>query len=537
ELAIPRDSLDLYELSNLFSSIKTERANWSEVSDQFRDLYEEYQKHLKVYNAVDFDDLIMLPIVIFEKFPEVLSEYQERFRHIMVDEFQDTSLQQYRLLRLLGREHRNVCVVGDDDQSIYSWRGANYQNIVNFEKDFPERREIKLEQNYRSTKTILDVANSLIAHNTNRKLKELWTGGEGGTAITLSFPEDEAAEAVQIAEAIRSEAMRDGLAYHDFGVLVRTNGLTAAIEEAFLAENIPYSVSGGTSFFQRKEIKDVLAYLRVVANPDDDINFLRIINTPRRGIGRRTLEQIREYADSKGFSLYSALTALRWANDTPLPAKSVEEIGDFLSLIASYREQFMTGRKMAESVTSLIDRVDYWGYLISEYQKNDKIARWKFGNITRFVEMMERWERDPDTISPTLYDFLNRVTLITRDDEDADEKGKVNLMTIHAAKGLEFEVVFLAGVEDRIIPHARAVEEGNIEEERRLFYVAITRAKRRLFLSSCLKRRQLREVMESAPSPFLEELPSGLIKERLPEEELDSGKAVDFLAQIKARLS
>jgi DNA helicase-2/ATP-dependent DNA helicase PcrA len=454
----------------------------------------------------------------------------------MVDEFQDTSLNQYRILKLLASEHRNLCVVGDDDQSIYSWRGANYQNIVNFEQDFPERTEIKLEQNYRSTGKILEAANRLIEHNTNRKQKELWTGSEGGAAISLSFPENEAAEAAGIAESIRSLSMQEGLKYHDFGVLVRTNSLTASIEEAFLAENVPYSVSGGTSFFQRKEIKDVIAYLRVLANPDDDVNFLRIINTPRRGFGRRTLEQIREYADREGCSLYSAVALLRHAADTPLAPKIVEELADFMTLIESYREEILKGHKMAESTEGLVERIGYWGYLVSEFQKNDKVAKWKFGNITRFVEMMRRWENDPDTISPTIYDFLNRISLITRDEDADEEVGKVNVMTIHAAKGLEFEVVFLAGVEEKIIPHARAVEEGNLEEERRLFYVAITRAKRRLFMSSCLKRRVLREVVDSAPSPFLEELPEGLIEERAPEHELASTEAVDYFARIKTQL-
>jgi ATP-dependent DNA helicase UvrD/PcrA len=539
ELAIPRDSLDLYEVSNIFSAISTERAAWDAESERYRGLYEEYRHHLKAYNAVDFDDLIMLPIDIFRRFPDVLAQYRERYRYLMVDEFQDTSLAQYTMLHLLGTEHRNVCVVGDDDQSIYSWRGANYQNIVNFERDFPERVEIKLEQNYRSTRTILDVANSLIAHNTNRKKKELWTGSDDGTAIVISFPENETAEAARIAELIRSESMREGLKYHDFGVLVRTNGLTAPIEEAFLAENIPYRVSGGTSFFQRKEVKDVLAYLRVLANPDDDVSFLRIINTPRRGFGRRTLEIIREQADARSCSMYSAAAALRWAADSPLPPKTVEELSDFVSLIEAYREEIFSrgkARKMAESVRAIVDRIDYWGYLVTEFQKNDKVAKWKYGNIVRFVDMLERWERDPEVIDPNLFDFLNRITLITRDDDDDDEQGKVNLMTIHAAKGLEFDVVFLPGVEENIIPHARAVEDGNMEEERRLFYVAITRAKRKLYLSACLKRRVMREVVESSPSPFLEELPSSLIEEHEAEQEVGTETAAEYFAKLKSTL-
>ncbi len=536
ELSISRDSLDLFALSSLFSSIKTKRATWDSVNDQYREMYEEYQEHLRAYNAVDFDDLIMLPIALLESSPEVLERYRDRFRYVMVDEFQDTSIAQYQIVRLLTEDHRNLCVVGDDDQSIYSWRGANYQNIVDFETDFPERREIKLEQNYRSTRNILDAANTLIAHNTNRKLKELWTGTDGGASIALSYPENEAEEAAFIAETIRSLSMRERYTYHEFGVLVRTNSLTASIEEAFLSENIPYKVSGGTSFFQRKEVKDILAYLRVLANPDDDINLLRIINTPRRGFGRKYLDTIREVADKRSCSLYSAMSVLRWAADSPLSQRASADLDEFLTLIEYYRELVAQHKKLSETISALVDRVDYWGYLILEYQKNDKVARWKFGNITRFIEMIDRWEKDPDTIEADLHSFLNRITLITRDDIDEDERGKVNLMTIHAAKGLEFEIVFLAGVEERVIPHFRAVEDGNLEEERRLFYVAITRAKKKLFMSSCRKRRHMREVVESAPSPFLSELPAELIEQHAREGAVESDEAAGYFAELKSRL-
>ena len=536
ELSIPRDSLDLYALSAQFSAIKTGRATWDTVNDQYREMYEEYQEHLKAYNAVDFDDLIMLPISILESSEEIREKYRDKYRYIMVDEFQDTSIAQYSIIKLLGEGHRNLCVVGDDDQSIYSWRGANYQNIVNFELDFPERKEIKLEQNYRSTQNILAAANMLIAHNTNRKTKELWTGIEGGATIAVSYPENEAEEAGFIAEMIRTLSLREHLKYHEFGVLVRTNGLTAAIEEAFLAENIPYRVSGGTSFFQRKEVKDILAYLRVLANPDDDINLLRIFNTPRRGFGRKFLEVVREVADKRHCSFYSAMSVLRYAEDSPLTPKAAADLDEFLTLIEYYREIIAGRGKLAETISALVDRIDYWGYLITEFQKNDKVARWKFGNISRFIEMIERWEKDPDVIDPDLHSFLNRITLITRDDIDDDEVGKVNLMTIHAAKGLEFEIVFLAGVEERIIPHFRAVEEGNLEEERRLFYVAITRAKQKLFMSACRKRRLMREVVESAPSGFLTELPPELLEQHTIENEVESEEAAGYFAELKSRL-
>lgn len=539
ELKIPADTLDLFFVANLFSAVKTNRAKWDSETQDLKPLYHEYLEHLKAYNAVDFDDLIMLPIKIFEEQPEVLKKYRERFRYILVDEFQDTSLNQYRLMRLLSEESRNVCVVGDDDQSIYSWRGANYENIINFEKDFPERVEIKLEQNYRSTKNILSAANSLISHNKNRKTKELWTGTGEGNSISLFFPDNEQQEGTFITEMIRSIKMREKIPYQEFGILVRTNSLCASIEESLLADNIPYKVSGGTSFFQRKEVKDIISYLRVLANPDDDVNLLRILNTPRRGFGRKALEYFRSLADTKRCSLNSAMNSIRFSEDPSVPDKLKREVSDFLSLLDFYREKTSEPKRLAETVTSLIDNLDYWTYLVIEHQKNEKLAKWKYGNLVRFTEIIRRWENDPDTEAFNLYSFLNRITLITRDD-DADEEdgkgGKVNLMTIHSAKGLEFEIVFLAGVEAHLIPHARSIEENpeNLEEERRLFYVAITRAKKRLYMTSCRSRKNLRQIFECRPSPFLEEIPTNLLENHKEEKVLNKEEAADYFSSLKS---
>ncbi len=538
ELKISHDAVDFYEASQVFSSIKTQRMEWTRENMGLKPMYQEYVEHLKVYNAVDFDDLIMLPIKIFEEHPDVLEEYRKRFRYLMIDEFQDTSHAQYRIMKLLGEESRNVCVVGDDDQSIYSWRGANYENLLQFEKDFPERVEIKLEQNYRSTQQILSAANELISHNTNRKGKVLWTGMDGGKALELYYPDDEIREAQFIAEMIKNLSVEDRVPYHEFGILVRTNSLSAAIENALLAENIPYRVSGGQSFFQRKEVKDVIAYLRVLVNPDDDVNLLRIINTPRRGIGKTTLQKIRDVAEGKGISLYSAVSAIRWAEDSPVGAKAGENLEEFLGLVEYYRETLLSGKNMAESTRALVERIDYWGHLLQEYQSNDNAAKWKYNNIGIFLDLFERWEKDPDTEDPNLYNWLSRISLITRDDDGEDEEGKVNLMTVHASKGLEFGVVFLAGVEDHLIPHARAIEESeeNIEEERRLFYVAITRARHKLYLTCCKTRRAMRERSDSTPSRFLEEIPAELIEFHSPEEEVDAEKAADYFAMVKQKL-
>ena len=505
-LKIDPADLNLYDLANLFSDIKTGREKWDVDTRQYSPIYDEYNELLKLYNAVDFDDLIVLPIKLFKEHPDVLAKYRKRYRYIMVDEFQDTSRVQYDLVYLLAKESRNICVVGDDDQSIYSWRGANYENIVQFEKDFPEVKEIKLEQNYRSTGTILDAANSIIAHNTKRKKKSLWSKSGVGNPIELSYPDNEIKEAQFIAETITLLRLQEDLSYDNFGILIRTNGLAAAIEDALLMEGIPYAVSGGQSFFQRKEIKDIIAYLRVITNPDDDISLLRIINTPRRGIGKKALEQITELGKKEKCSVFAALQKL-------------DKYEDFVNMITAYKGRFLSGKNLAATLSALVEELHYWDYLIMEYQKNEKEAKWKYKNILTFINLLDKWEQENDE-EESIYSYLNKITLITRDDDQDAEGGKVGLMTIHAAKGLEFKVVFLAGCEDDIIPHARALEDdpANIEEERRLFYVAVTRAMDKLYITSCKTRRHLRDSVTCLPSRFLEEIPAELIQN-------DEGKA------------
>ncbi len=538
ELNISPDVLDIYEVANLFSSIKTGRIKWTDTNNSFKPLYIEYQEYLFNHNSVDFDDLIILPVKLFTEFSDILKAYQLKYQYIMVDEFQDTSIAQYRLIKELAQKNRNICVVGDDDQSIYSWRGANYQNIVNFETDFPELTEIKLEQNYRSTENILAAANSLISNNTNRKEKELWTGIGHGKSIEIYYPENEMKEADFISEMIKSFHLREKLKYHDFGVLIRTNNLSTLIENSFLAENIPYKVSGGQSFFQRKEIKDIVAYLRVLDNPDDDVNFLRILNTPRRGLGKATLLKIREIAQKKECSLYAGAAELRWDGDSPLSDNIQSSLQEFIDMIEEYKELLKDEEeKKSKVIRNLIEKINYWGYLVVEHQKNEKLAKWKYKNIGIFMELFEKWERNPDNKGKALGTYLNRITLLTRDDDDDGDNGQVNLMTIHASKGLEFEYVFLAGVENNIIPHARAIEENpeNIEEERRLFYVAITRAKQKLFMTSCKTRKVRYEIVDTGPSPFLEEIPKELIEFHTPETEVKGEEAVDFFKDMKSK--
>jgi DNA helicase-2/ATP-dependent DNA helicase PcrA len=526
ELKLSHEPAELNALAALFSDIKTRRSGWDEVTSIHKPLYDEYHELMMLHNAVDFDDLIIKPLELFETDAGVLEEYRQRFTYIMVDEFQDTSGIQYKMVKHLALRHRNLCCVGDDDQSIYSWRGADYTNLLNFEKDFSERREIKLERNYRSTGTILKAANAVISNNTDRKEKELWTH-DAHDEMTIQFatPDDDQEEAAFIAETIGTLRATENIAYDRMGILVRTNALTRSIEEALMADNLPYSMSGGTSFFQRQEIKDMIGYLRVIDNPDDDVNLLRIINTPRRGIGKTTLEIIVNLAREKGYSLYSAVSEIVFSsNGGGVSEKIRSGLAEFLDLIEKYREVFQTeeGEKsaLAAGFNELLEEVNYWGFLVQEFRHNEKIAKWRYDNLQSFATFLERWEKNSDNLEPTLTRWLNRITLNARDELDDNEAGKVNLMTIHASKGLEFDVVFLAGVEDGIIPHAKSVEENpkSIEEERRLFYVAITRARKKLYISSCLTRKIRMETIACVPSPFLEEIPQELMENAVSEE-------------------
>ena len=548
--------VDLYALSQLFSKIKTGLCGWTN-NVNMQPVYDEYQQALIIYNSVDFDDLLVIPLELLQNHSDVLLKYRQKYRYILVDEFQDTSLIQYKLLKLLAEnKNANICVVGDDDQSIYSWRGANYENLVMFENDFPSRKEIKLEQNYRSTSSILDAANGVISHNTGRKEKKLWAEKEGGKPVELYFPENETAESDFIASRIRSLMINEKYKYHDFGALTRTNSLARNIEESFLSQNIPYKVSGGTSFFQRKEIKDIISYMRVIANPDDDVSLLRIINTPRRGIGKTAISMLNETSKKNRISVWNALSRLNYSRQQGQQAlfqdqKAATELEEFSGLIEEHQSLFLerkgeSGRpwKLSFCVKKLVDAINYWSYLVGEHSKDEKKARWKYSNIEYFIRMIENWENDPDNMDAGLYPWLNRISLITRDDGEDDNEGKVNLMTIHAAKGLEFPVVFIAGAEQGLIPHEKSIgddgedDSGNIEEERRLFYVAITRAREKLFITSCLKRRSLQNTKECAPSPFLNEIPKELLHIHEKESEIvDEKQAENYFAMMKAILN
>ncbi|WP_320130435.1 UvrD-helicase domain-containing protein [uncultured Sphaerochaeta sp.] len=535
------DAFDLYELANLFSNLKTKRSVFADAaSDKIRNLYSEYEKHLKAYNAVDFDDLIMKPLDLFEKKPEVLAALRNRYTHILVDEFQDTSLAQYRLVELLSQESRNLCVVGDDDQSIYSWRGANYENLVMFERDFPERLEIKLERNYRSTGTILEAANKLIVHNQQRKDKKLWTDSGKGSSISLIHPSNEDDESAVIADQILMTNRKENRSFSDFGVLVRTNSLIATLETRFVEKGIPTQVSGGQSFFDRKEIRDIVSYLKVLANQDDDINLLRVINTPRRGIGRVTLEKMRKVADDHGCSLFSALSLMAIATDGQIKEGMQKALKRFVVMIEDYHEQLFTSNSNKNMILrSLINEIAYKEYLVEQHPENENIVNFKMKGIGILCDMFARWERNPDNRNSSIFDYINRISIAGKEDSEGDRDGKVALMTMHASKGLEFDTVFLAGIEDQYVPHAKAIEENpaNIDEERRLFYVAITRARRVLVISSCERRKRGHDEVLSVPSRFLEEIPKELFDEEDPSRELSAEEVTDKLRLFREKLA
>ena len=524
---------NVHSLRDFFSQYKTGRIPLPDKGSAVREIYDEWLLTQKAYNVVDFDDLIILPIKIFEKKPEILLNVQLRWRYIMVDEFQDTSLLQYKLVSMIASKYRNIAVVGDDDQSIYSWRGANYQNIVNFEKDFPERKEYRLERNYRSSGNILSAANALIIHNKERKDKKLWTESGDGASISIKRHTTGEEEAMWIATEIRKLMRENHYCLNDFGVLVRTNSLMNTIETTFVESQLPVCVSGGSSFFDRKEIRDMLCFLKILVNESDDNSLLRIINTPRRGIGRTTVEKLRRYADDHNTTLHIALEELSASTDFRESTRNA--LQDFVKLI--HKWMGMTGRPEKLIETILAD-TGYEAMVREEFPDSDKAVAFKMRGIHFLTERMNAYIKEhPGT---TLRDYLRSVSIIG--DDSKDDELKISLMTMHASKGLEFKIVFLAGIEDHIIPSARALEEDsrNIDEERRLFYVAITRAKEKLFINYADTRRD-REGKEKIvlPSRFLEEIPNTLFKneEKTKEETLQDNinSAKSFLEMLKNR--
>lgn len=473
------------------------------VEEQTARVYRLYQEKLRRSNAMDFDDLLMAASLLFEERSDILRLYQDFWRYILVDEYQDTNQAQYRLVRLLAQAHRNLCVVGDDDQSIYGFRGANLSNILDFERDYPGCTVIRLEQNYRSTQRILNAASHVIAHNRGRKGKQLWTANEGGERIVLYQARDEEEEAAFIAEAIESLALREGRSFDDFAIFYRTNAQSRALEEACGRKFIPYVVVGGLRFYERKEVKDLLAYLRFILNPHDSVSLRRIINVPHRGIGEGTVEKLEGLAQAAGISLWEACG--RAVEEKLLPGRQRRSLERLYHLIERYRSQGFP------SVPDLLlDLLKETGYIDSLIAQGTPEALGRLENLKELVVAAQAFHERSEEKS--LQAFLDGVALMAGIDEFREGRGAVALMTLHMAKGLEFPVVFISGMEEGLFPHAWALtDDSELEEERRLFYVGMTRAKERLYLTAALKR-QLRGQGFGLPSRFLEEIPPDLLE-------------------------
>lgn len=467
-----------------------------EVSDIMYKVYKKYQETLLRNNSLDFDDLLIKPIELFNKHPEVLQQYQELFKYVFIDEYQDTNEAQYLLSKMISAKYKNICVVGDDSQSIYSWRGANFKNILNFEKDYKDAKVILLEQNYRSTKTILNAANSVIKNNTKKKDKNLWTENEQGEKIKYVRALDEKDEASFVTREIK-KLKSDGVSLDDIAVLYRTNAQSRTIEEGFLNSNIPYRIVGAFAFYSRKEIKDLLAYLKLIYNPKDDVSLIRVINYPKRGIGPKTIDNLSMDAVLKGTSMFEVIEK----------GKELE----FKNTILEMKEKSET-----LSLTETIDMVlDKSGIKKDLEQEHTLEADIRLENLEEFKSITKTFEEESGIAS--LEDFLNEVSLVSDvNDQKEDGASKVTLMTIHAVKGLEFKYVFVIGMEENIFPHVNCIEgPDGLEEERRLCYVAITRAKKKLYLINALKRTLFGRTSVNMPSRFINEIDKDLID--LPE--------------------
>ncbi len=503
----------LNAISSAKDELKTPEQYADEVAKEYNKkifgrVYKEYQKRLKQNNALDFDDLIMLTVQLFRQNAEILNHYQERFPFILVDEYQDTNTAQFTLLSLLASRYRNLCVVGDDDQSIYRFRGANIHNILNFEKIFPATKVIRLEQNYRSTKNILAAASGVIKHNSMRKEKTLWTTAEAGAPISYGRYDNEYEEAQGIAADIHRQ-VKDGMSYNDFAILYRTNAQSRVFEEKLIYEGIPYRIIGAVNFYARKEIKDILCYLKTINNSADDIAIKRIINIPRRGIGQTTIGRISDYAFSQEMPFYEAL---RRVDEIPGCTRASAKIHSFVSLIEHFRMKLRGEMYSLEDMTQ--ELLDVTGYVRELEAEDTDEANSRIENIESLMNKIVQYEEDNN--GGTLNDLLEDIALVADIDTVSDDAEQVLLMTLHSAKGLEFPNVYICGMEETIFPGASAVfgdDPSELEEERRLCYVGITRAMKKLTLTSANQRMRNGEMNFNRPSRFINEIPRHLVKQ------------------------
>lgn len=480
------------------------------------DVYEYYERELRKNNALDFDDLLLVAVKLLQSNAAVLDKYSKRFKYVMIDEYQDTNHAQYLLAYLLSSHWKNIAVVGDADQSIYAWRGADIQNILDFEKDYPNCTSIKLEQNYRSTKIILDAANAVIDHNEGRPEKNLWTDKVEGAKIQHFTAQSEHEEAAFIGDTIVKKHDIHGVPYGDMAILYRTNAQSRVLEEALIKRALPYTMVGGTKFYDRKEIKDVLAYLRVLYNPFDDLSLLRIINVPKRSIGATTVSKLQDYARENGTSLFMTLTQLHLV-DT-IKGKTKEKLEEFGILIFTLVAE-MDDKSVLDILEAILDRT---GYLAQLEESTDPQDQARAENIGELLSVAKDFQDTNPT--GTVEDFLEQVALVNDVDSFEQEESKVTLMTLHAAKGLEFPIVFLGGLEEGLFPHSRTLmNPEEIEEERRLAYVGITRAEKELYISNATTRTVFGRTSSYLPSRFIDEIPAELVdglraKRRIPDD-------------------
>ncbi|KPV45741.1 ATP-dependent DNA helicase PcrA [Alicyclobacillus ferrooxydans] len=505
----------LHSISSAKNELQTAVEYTDKAADPFRKIvaqvYQEYERRLKANQSLDFDDLIFKTVQLLSNNPDVLRFYQTRFQYIHVDEYQDTNHAQYKIVSLLSGKRQNICVVGDSDQSIYAWRGADIRNILDFEKEYPNARVIRLEQNYRSTKTILEIANGVIENNRQRRAKKLWTENHEGDKAVLYQAPDERAEARYIVEKIQS-LHTDGLPYGEMSILYRTNAQSRVIEEAFLQAGIPYRVFGGLKFYDRKEIKDVLSYLRLVINPDDDVSMRRVINVPKRGIGDTSIDKLQTMADRYGTSLYGALGR---ADEAGVHGKSLKSLAEFVRVLDTLIQQrpFLNVTELTES---LLGKIGYREMLKAEKSLE---AEARLENLDEFLSVTREFDAryQDGAEEDALASFLTEVALIADVDLNAgrpeetiktESEDQVVMMTLHSAKGLEFPTVFLPGMEEGLFPHMRSLEsDTGMEEERRLCYVGVTRAKQKLFLTTCTMRTIFGQTRPARQSRFLAEMP------------------------------
>jgi DNA helicase II / ATP-dependent DNA helicase PcrA len=503
-------------MGNAKNELVTPERLEAKIGDYFDGLvakvYKLYQKKLKANNSLDFDDLIMTTIQLFTEMPEVLEHYQNKFQYVHVDEYQDTNRAQYMLCKMIADKHHRICVVGDSDQSIYRWRGADITNILNFEEDYPEASTILLEQNYRSTTNILNAANKVISNNTGRKAKNLWSDKGEGRKIQLYQADSEHEEGYFIVSEIK-KGLNSGKSYKDYAILYRTNAQSRVIEEILIKSEVPYQIVGGIKFYDRKEIKDVLAYLRLISNPDDDISLRRIINVPKRGIGDTTLDKLAEAAGQRGISIYSVLGDL---DGVDIAARTKNTLRDFYEMVTNLHQmlEYLSVTELTEKTLELTE------YRLELQRENTLESKSRMENIDEFLSVTMEFEKRNDDKS--LVSFLTDLALIAdidSMDKDEDEKdgNAVVLMTMHSAKGLEFPGVFIIGMEESVFPHSRALTDNEeLEEERRLAYVGITRAEEELFLTCARMRTLFGRTGSNAPSRFIREIPDQYKEDAVP---------------------